>query len=72
EVGIDLDAKGDLAAGAPEGVRACARKIGEMALPAARLGLGPGGSVVLFVRLTIAGETVNFRGIDLRRDGERR
>jgi alpha-amylase/alpha-mannosidase (GH57 family) len=69
ETRLALDAQGDLAPGAPAGVRARGRKIGELLLPAASLGLHPGSGVILFLRLTIAGESVAFRGIDLRRDG---
>jgi alpha-amylase/alpha-mannosidase (GH57 family) len=69
ETRIALDAQGDCAAEAPAGVRAKARKICELLLPAESLGLVAGGAVILFLRLTLAGESVSFRGIELQRDG---
>ncbi|HUD72297.1 MAG TPA: glycoside hydrolase family 57 protein [Dongiaceae bacterium] len=69
ETRIALDAHGDCAEAAPSGVRARARKICELLLPAESLGLAAGSAVILFLRLTMAGESVSFRGIELRRDG---
>src|SRR6185436_9826215 len=69
ETRIALDAHGDCAGEAPAGVRAKARKICELLLPAESLGLAAGAAVILFLRLTLAGESVSFRGIELRRDG---
>ena len=69
ETRVDLDARGDLAEGAPAGIRAKGRKICELLLPAEQIGLHPGGGVILYLRVTLAGESVSLRGIDLKRDG---
>jgi len=67
EMTVTLDAQGDLLAADPPSVRARARKIFEMAVPARDAGLLPGRSIVLFVRVRVAGVTHELREIELWR-----
>ena len=64
-----FDDNGDLAAGSSAGLRGRARKVIELALPAEAAGLPPGGSVILFARLHIAGEALTLKEVEVRRAG---
>jgi alpha-amylase/alpha-mannosidase (GH57 family) len=64
-----FDDHGDLAPGSTAGLRARARKVIEIAYPADAAGLVPGGAVILFVRLHIAGEALTLKEVEVRRAG---
>jgi hypothetical protein len=67
EVDLELDAAGELRVSQPEGVRARARKVLEVVVPAAAAGLTPGRSMILLARVTVAGETITLKEIELWR-----
>lgn len=67
EITIILDETGDLREATPPSVRARARKIFEMAVPAGAAGLQPGRSVTLSVRVRIGGMVHELREIELMR-----
>jgi hypothetical protein len=67
EMTIVLDETGDLREATPPSVRARARKIFEMAVPAGDAGLQPGRSVSLSVRVRIGGAVHGLRQLDLSR-----
>jgi len=67
EMTIHLDERGDLRQATPPSVRARARKIFEMAVPAGDAGLQPGRSVSLFVRVRIGGAVHELREVELSR-----
>jgi len=69
EAAAIFDERGDLAAGSSPGLRARARKVIELALPAEAAGLPPGGAVILFARLHIAGEALTLKEVEVRRAG---
>lgn len=62
-----FDERGDPAPGTSAGLRARARKVIEIACPAEAAGLPPGGTMVLFVRLHIAGEALTLKEVEVRR-----
>jgi len=64
-----FDENGDLAAGSSAGLRGRARKVIELALAAETAGLPPGGAVILFARLHIAGEALTLKEVEVRRAG---
>jgi len=64
-----FDEHGDPAPGSSSGMRARARKVIEIAYPADAAGLLPGGAVILFVRLHIAGEALTLKEVEVRRAG---
>jgi len=68
---LALDAHGEPRESAPAGLRARARKVLEILLPAADAALAPGGSVILFLRLVIGKETLVLREIEVRRPASR-
>jgi alpha-amylase/alpha-mannosidase (GH57 family) len=68
---LALDAQGDPLEVAPPGLKARARKILEILLPAADAAVAPGGSVILFLRLVIGKETLVLREIEVRRPSSR-
>jgi alpha-amylase/alpha-mannosidase (GH57 family) len=67
EATVTLDDQGDPVAADPPGLKARARKILELVLPAAETAIAPGASVILFVRLRIGGETLALKEIEVRR-----
>jgi len=69
EASAIFDEKGDLAGGSSAGLRGRARKVIELAMPAEAAGLPPGGSVILFARLHIAGEALTLKEVEVRRAG---
>jgi hypothetical protein len=65
EVSVSLDERGDVIDAKPASVRARARKILEMTVPAADAGLVPGRPATLSVRVRVAGVVCDLGSIDL-------